>query len=303
MKKIFMFITLLLLSVNVFAKNTIDFNNDKGTINMALSTNDITNGVVSGAEIEIIKVAEAYENKSNLYFRYTDEFKSISRDITKLNSNNMDSYTSDIKSLVDNTDSITGIKNNTDNNGKVTFNKVDLGIYYVRQTNDVEGYRRITEFLISIPTIENNDWILDIDCTPKVEVDRKFDLVIRKVWENRTRFDNYKELTVALINDELDYYEEFIISEENNWELTVKDLYVSDSYRIEEITIPDGFKETYKEPEYIEEGNLLAGYVLTVVNTSTKLPQTGQNTYIVYIFAVLGLICITTGCYLDRKYN
>lgn len=303
MKKIFMFIALLLLSVNVFAKNTIDFNNDKGTINMTLSTNDITNGVVSGAEIEIIKVAEAYENKSNLYFRYTEDFKSISRDITKLNSNNMDSYTSDIKSLVDNTDSITGIKNNTDNNGKVTFNKVDLGIYYVRQTNDVEGYRRITEFLISIPTIENNDWILDIDCTPKVEVDRKFDLVIKKVWENRTRFDNYKELTVALINDELDYYEEFIINEENNWELTVKDLYVSDSYYIEEITIPDGFKETYKEPEYIEEGNLLAGYVLTVVNTSTKLPQTGQNTYIVYIFAVLGLICITTGCYLDRKYN
>ena len=303
MKKIFMFITLLLLSVNVFAKNTIDFNNDKGTINMTLSTNDITEGVVSGAEIEIIKVAEAYENKSNLYFRYTEDFKSISRDITKLNSNNVDSYTSDIKSLVDNTDSITGIKNNTDNNGKVTFNKVDLGIYYVRQTNDVDGYRRITEFLISIPTIENNDWILDIDCTPKVEVDRKFDLVIRKVWENRTRFDNYKELTVALINDELDYYEEFIISEENNWELTVKDLYVSDSYYIEEITIPEGFKETYKEPEYIEEGNLLAGYVLTVVNTSTKLPQTGQNTYIVYIFAVLGLICITTGCYLDRKYN
>lgn len=303
MKKIFMFITLLLLSVNVFAKNTIDFNNDKGTINMTLSTNDITEGVVSGAEIEIIKVAEAYENKSNLYFRYTEDFKSISRDITKLNSNNMDSYTSDIKSLVDNTDSITGIKNNTDNNGKVSFTNVDLGIYYVRQTNDVEGYRRITEFLISIPTIENNDWILDIDCTPKVEVDRKFDLVIRKVWENRTRFDNYKELTVALINDELDYYEEFIISEENNWELTVKDLYVSDSYYIEEITIPDGFKETYKEPEYIEEGNLLAGYVLTVVNTSTKLPQTGQNTYIVYIFAVLGLICITTGCYLDRKYN
>lgn len=303
MKKIFMFITLLLLSVNVFAKNTIDFNNDKGTINMTLSTNDITEGVVSGAEIEIIKVAEAYENKSNLYFRYTEDFKSISRDITKLNSNNMDSYTSDIKSLVDNTDSITGIKNNTDSNGKVSFTNVDLGIYYVRQTNDVEGYRRITEFLISIPTIENNDWILDIDCTPKVEVDRKFDLVIRKVWENRTRFDNYKELTVALINDELDYYEEFNINEENNWELTVKDLYVSDSYYIEEITIPDGFKETYKEPEYIEEGNLLAGYVLTVVNTSTKLPQTGQNTYIVYMFAVLGLICITTGCYLDRKYN
>lgn len=303
MKKIFMFITLLLLSVNVFAKNTIDFNNDKGTINMTLSTNDITEGVVSGAEIEIIKVAEAYENKSNLYFRYTEDFESISRDITKLNSNNMDSYTSDIKSLVDNTDSITGIKNITDNNGKVSFTNVDLGIYYVRQTNDVEGYRRITEFLISIPTIENNDWILDIDCTPKVEVDRKFDLIIRKVWENRTRFDNYKELTVALINDELDYYEEFIISEENNWELTVKDLYVSDDYRIEEITIPDGFKETYKEPEYIEEGNLLAGYILTVVNTSTKLPQTGQNTYIVYIFAVIGLICITTGCYLDRKYN
>ena len=100
-----------------------------------------------------------------------------------------------------------------------------------------------------------------------------------------------------------DYYEEFIINEENNWELTVKDLYVSDSYYIEEITIPDGFKETYKEPEYIEEGNLLAGYVLTVVNTSTKLPQTGQNTYIVYILAVIGLSFITVGCYLNRKYN
>ena len=303
MKKIFMFITLLLVSINVFAKNTIDFNNDKGTINMTLSTNDITEGVVSGAEIEIIKVAEAYENKSNLYFRYTEDFKSISRDITKLNSNNMDPYTSDIKSLVDNTDSITGIKNNTDNNGKVTFNKVDLGIYYVRQTNDVEGYRRITEFLISIPTIENNDWILDIDCSPKVEVDRKFNIMIHKEWENRTRFDSYKELTIRLYSEKLGYSEEFIVKEENEWYLEVLDLYVSDDYRIKEITIPDGFKETYKEPEYIEEGNLLAGYVLTVVNTSTKLPQTGQNTYIVYIFAVLGLICITTGCYLDRKYN
>lgn len=303
MKKIFMLIALLLVSINVFAKNTIDFDNDKGTINMTLSTNDITSGVVSGAEIEIIKVAEAYENKSNLYFRYVGDFNSIQRDITKLNTNNIDSYTNDIKSLVDNTDSIIGIKNNTDNNGKVTFRNVDLGIYYVRQTNDVEGYRRITEFLISIPTIEENEWILDIDCSPKVEVDRKFNIMIHKEWENRTRFDNYKELTIRLYSEKLGYSEEFIIKEENEWYLEVLDLYVSDDYRIEEITIPDGFKETYKEPEYYEEGNLLAGYMLTVVNTSTKLPQTGQNTYIVYVLAIIGLGFLTFGVYLDRKYN
>ena len=57
---------------------------------------------------------------------------------------------------------------NVDEEGYADFTKLPQGLYLVMQTEASHGYEAIKPFLVSIPLPDGDNWIYDVDATPKV---------------------------------------------------------------------------------------------------------------------------------------
>lgn len=59
------------------------------------------------------------------------------------------------------------------NNGRASFNGLSAGLYLVwqRPEDAAEGYDAIAPFLISIPKLQNGEYVMDVVATPKVSVE------------------------------------------------------------------------------------------------------------------------------------
>lgn len=47
------------------------------------------------------------------------------------------------------------------------------GLYLVSQVKPAEGYSSFRPFLVSVPTMEDGDYIFDVDATPKIELEKE----------------------------------------------------------------------------------------------------------------------------------
>ena len=52
--------------------------------------------------------------------------------------------------------------------GYANITKLPQGLYLVVQTEASHGYEAIKPFLVSIPMPDGDNWIYDVDATPKV---------------------------------------------------------------------------------------------------------------------------------------
>ena len=275
MKKLFVLCLSLLFITKVGATNVIDFNR-KGSLSINLIEAE-NNEKVSGAEIELIKVASAkLDNNSNLSYELDKNLN------CKINLTNLEDeeLLSKVEECIDN-NQVIGQKNITNANGIVNFNNLDLGLYLVRQSNELENYSSIDSYLITIPTIIDNNWIYDLNSEPKVEIIKLVDITINKVW-NTTR-DIKNNVTVELLLDD-EVIDTIELSEDNNWTYTLNRMRLSDKYSVREINVPKDIKVTYKNE----------GFNFTVINTDT-LPQTGQAMYLVPLLFVIGVVLVALG--------
>lgn len=276
---ILMFVMLFMSSVSVYAENNIVDFSRKGTIDITLSEEEDIK--VSGAEITIYKVADAGVNNSNLEFVYDDTLSTCKEDLGKGN------ITNEVVTCVTSSDlvSYSGV---TDEEGRVHFDNLDLGLYLVSQTNQVEGYSKVSPFTVMIPQVQDNSWIYEIEATPKVDIIRLFDLTVKKVWNVSSDVDIPNEVTVELFKGE-EVVDKVTLNEENDWTYTFRQIEMSDDYSVREVSV-DGYTATYRE-----EGN-------TFIVTNTKsLVQTGRSIYVVPILALSGLFFIVVGIMLEKR--
>lgn len=276
---ILMFVMLFMSSVSVYAENNIVDFSRKGTIDITLSEEEDIK--VSGAEITIYKVADAGVNNSNLEFVYDDDLSTCKEDLDKGN------ITNEVVNCVTSSDlvSYSGV---TDEEGRVHFDNLDLGLYLVSQTNQVEGYSKVSPFTVMIPQVQDNSWIYEIEATPKVDIIRLFDLTVKKVWNVSSDVDIPNEVTVELFKGE-EVVDKVTLNEENNWTYTFRQIEMSDDYSVREVSV-DGYTATYRE-----DGN-------TFIVTNTKsLVQTGRSIYVVPILALSGLFFIVVGIMLEKR--
>lgn len=276
---ILMFVMLFMSSVSVYAENNIVDFSRKGTIDITLSEEEDIK--VSGAEITIYKVADAGVNNSNLEFVYDDDLSTCKEDLDKGN------ITNEVVTCVTSSDlvSYSGV---TDEEGRVHFDNLDLGLYLVSQTNQVEGYSKVSPFTVMIPQVQGNSWIYEIEATPKVDIIRLFDLTVKKVWNVSSDVDIPNEVTVELFKGE-EVVDKVTLNEENDWTYTFRQIEMSDDYSVREVSV-DGYTATYRE-----EGN-------TFIVTNTKsLVQTGRSIYVVPILALSGLFFIVVGIMLEKR--
>ena len=287
MKKIRYFIIALILlfisSINVSAdtSNIVDFNK-KGSISITLkeSNEEIP---VENAEIAVLKIAKVTDNNNNLFYEFTEELKECSADLTNLKDVNL---TTEILKCIKDKD-LTLIKEVTNKEGTATFKDLDLGLYLVMQTNAVKGYSKIDEFLITIPKESKGTWTYEIVAQPKVDIIRLFDLTVEKVWGVSNNIPEKVTIELLKKGEVIDTIE---LNEENNWTYTWEQIEKSDEYSVREINIPIGYTASYRS-----EGNKFI-----VTNTKT-LVQTGQETWITLLLAILGLSFIIIGFVTEKR--
>lgn len=259
--------------------NTVDFSR-KGSISITLSDN-IDNTTVEGAMITIYKVADAVDEDNNLKFSYDDKLNDCKDDLDKGN------ITNNVLTCVVNSNvvSYNGITNKY---GTIKFNNLDLGLYLVIQTNEVEGYSKISPFLIMIPKTIDNSWNYDIEASPKIDIIKLFDLSVEKVWNvNNTSIP--KEVTIELLKNN-EVVDTVTLNSKNNWTYTWKQIEKSDKYSVREKNVPLGYTATYR----MEENKFI------VTNTKT-LAQTGQRLWLNLLLLSLGLLFVVIGVVLSKR--
>jgi len=269
--------TLLLLSTNqVLADTIVDFSKT-GTIEITIKES-LEQTPIEGNEITIIEVAEAKSLNHNLIFTYHENIADCEADLSNLKNENL---VNEIEKCITNKELPSQTKK-TDKTGIVYFDELRLGLYLVKQTNEVEGYSNIDSFLVMIPEVEDNKWVYDITAKPKVDIYKVVDLVIEKKWNSHTE-DIPSEVTIELYESDT-LIDTIKLNEDNNWTYTFLDIKMSDKYSVKEINIPKGYTPSYK----------VNNYVFTVTNTDT-LPFTGQIFYPIIILSTLGIVLILTG--------
>ena len=124
MKKILWLLGISFMFVLPVSANTVDFNR-KGSITFELIEQE-HNEKIADANIEIVKIADArVDLNSNLYYEYVSSLTECNvdiKDVTKIDVNELASC------INDNTQRLSSI---SDNNGKVSFSNLDLGLYLI----------------------------------------------------------------------------------------------------------------------------------------------------------------------------
>ena len=235
---VFIIITLFFGFITmVDAKESIVDFSKKGSLEIILHEEE-EDTYVEGAEITIYQIADAYNEGIKFSFKYTEQFSGCEaslEDMTK------DGLTEDIAKCIKE-DSI-GITEVTNEEGKVKFDELPLGLYFVKQTNKVKGYSNIESFLVHTPTSIDNSWTYDIVATPKTNIYKEIDLTVKKVWNtNISKVPPMVEIELYKGEELIDTIE---LSEENKWTHTWLDIEKSDKYQVKEINIPKGYKVTY----------------------------------------------------------
>ena len=283
-RKYFLMMVMVLISIlPVFAdttSNVVDFSK-KGSLSIALSET-ITDTKVKGADIVIYKVADAYSLDYNLAFDYEDSLEKHQEELED------GKITHEILESVK-TNKVSNLKGVTNVSGIVSFSELDLGLYLVTQSNQVDGYSDMDPFLVMIPQVYDNQWLYDIEATPKVEIIRLFDLSVEKVWNVSTDTKIPEQINVSLLKDG-EVLDTVSLNQQNNWSYTWKQIEMSDEYSILEVDVPEGYTVTYEQ----DENHF-------IVTNTKSLVQTGQLTWLVAVFASVGLFLIVIGLFWEKR--
>lgn len=254
--------------------NTVDFSK-KGSIEIILEE-DINNKI-KGAEITLYHIADVKEIDNNLVFSLKSELSECNINLDDLADNDLVHEIS--KCNIEATKKQVSITNTS---GIVKFDDLDLGLYLVKQTKSVKEYSDIDSFLVELPKVEEKSWIYDIKSKPKTDIYKVIDLIIEKKWNSHNK-DIPKEVTIELY-DGANLIDTVKLNENNNWTYTFSNIKFSDKYRVKEINVPEGYKPSYKQKDFI----------FTVTNTD-KLADSGQIFYPIIILSILGFILIIIG--------
>lgn len=283
MKKIFVLVFTLISLFTVIPVKALEVDevdlSKKGEIDITLSIDD---NFLSNVEITIYKVASANIKNNNLVFEYNKELNNSIENIDKgiLTNNELECIlNANLKS----------ISKKSDNKGNVVFEGLDLGLYLVVQSNDIDNYSKIKPFLLKIPTVSDKVWTYSISATPKIEIKDFIDLTVKKEWnvlDDSSIPDSVK--VELLFNGEV--LDEVKLNAENNWEYIWKHLENSDNYTIREIEIPEGFTATYRK-----DNNRI------IITNTLRLAQTGDMPWIYEILGLIGIIIIMLGILLGKR--
>lgn len=253
---------------------------------------------INGVEFELIQVGNIVDG----LYEYTKEFKDEKTDLNKIEkANEMEELAIKLNQVA-NEKKITGTSDKTDNNGKLIFEKLEVGIYLLRVA-DYNEYEFVEPTLISIPTYNDehqNSMNFDVTVIPK---HTPF-----KVSVSKQDITTQKELQGAhlqVTDKDGKVVDEWVSGKEPHM---IQNLYCGKSYTLKETIAPDGYKIAQSINFKVEE----SGEIQKVVMYDELLPTSGgktgddNNIYATSLITLLsGLSILAFGLYMYRKkkYN
>ena len=271
---------MLTCPLTVFAQ---DFDPEKtGCISVTL-TEQYDKEPIVGAELSVYYVATVHRNANgNLSYIYTDSFKNSGIDMEDPSlATKLDAFVLE--------QNVSAIKVTTDENGTAICRDLALGLYFVKQTGAVEGFAPCTPFVVTVPGMNADGYLYEVNASPKTEVARLTSITIKKVWNTDASTEAADHVTVQLLRNG-NVVKTATLNAQNNWQVTYTDMPESDAYSIQEIDIPQGFTATYSQ----------TGYAFTVTNTATLI-QTGQRIWPIPVLSISGMLFIAVGITLLQK--
>ena len=283
-KMIALCVTALLIltcSFTVFAQ---DFDPEKtGFVSVTL-TEQYDEEPIVGAELSLYYIATVVmDADGKLNYDYTKDFKQFNTAIDDASlATKLDAFVSQ--------HNVPSIKITTNAEGTALCDEIPLGLYFVKQTGVVEGFAPCTSFVVTVPGMNADGYVYEVNASPKTEVARLASITIKKVWNTDASTEAAERVTVQLFRNG-NVVKTATLNAQNNWQVTFTDMPESDAYSIKEIDVPKGFTATYSK----------TGYVFTVTNTSTLI-QTGQLIWPIPVLAVGGMLFIAVGItFLQKK--
>lgn len=166
-------------------------------------------------------------------------------------------------------------------NSPLVFDNLGWGHYLVVNTKSASGYNACEPFYISVPSSEDGEYSVNAMAYPKLDEFRVIDLSVRKVWNDGK--STHSSITIELLNDG-ETVDKVVLSSDNQWKASWKDMPYSDKYSVREASVPSGYKVSYsqKDNEFI-------------VTNSTTLIYTGQLNWPVPILAFGGVLLFAGG--------
>lgn len=273
-------VLLTALPITAYAQD-LDFN-QKGSIRVALVEKN-GNTPIAGAELSVYHVATvALNSKGNLSYNYTEPFEACGAEIDD------PGLSAKLEQFL-NTQAVTATKAVTDSLGTANCTGLPLGLYFVKQTNTVEGFAPCKPFLVTVPLLSDGVYHYDVEATPKTEVAKLTSITIKKVWNTDETSKIPDSVTVQLLRNGT-IVKTATLNAQNQWQATFPDMPESDDYSVQEINIPQGFTVTYAQN----------GYSYTVTNTAALI-QTGQLTWPIPVLAFIGVVLLIVGTVILRK--
>ena len=254
----------------------------RGSISVVLASPDGAESM-EGAELSVFYVATVgTDANGTLFYAYTNAFADCGVELDD------PELVSVLESFVSGKE-IASYKIVTDPQGKAICEDLPLGLYFVLQTGEVEGFAPCTPFLVTVPFKTEDGFVYDVDATPKTDVERLISITIKKIWNTDKSTAVPISVTVQLLRHD-QVIHTAILNKQNHWQITYDNLPESDGYRIQEVNVPKGFTATYKQ----------SGYEFTVTNTAS-LAQTGQLIWPIPVFALAGIVFLMMGFVILRK--
>lgn len=152
------------VSMPVRAAQNLPDLNKSGSISITMKNTD-TGEIVSGGSLALYQVADAVEEDGDFSFRFTDEFSNCGLSLEDIHSEKLSSglaVYAEHKGLRQTIQSIGA-------DGSVSFTGMKTGLYLIVQESATEGYHDVSPFLVSIPMQSGEEWVYDVDASPKAE--------------------------------------------------------------------------------------------------------------------------------------
>ena len=134
----------------------------KGSITVTLRDSE-SGSAVSGGKLTLYQVASISRQNGNLSYDYTNGFENCGVSLGDLSESDLARTLDDKRPAGSKGETLT-----VDTDGKAVFSRLPLGLYLVVQSTASTGYEKINPFLVSVPLVEEDTYLYDVDALPKV---------------------------------------------------------------------------------------------------------------------------------------
>ena len=161
MKKLLWPLILICLLAFPVAANNVPNLAKSGSIHISMQYDG---SPVSGGEFMLYRVGEIQESDGNYSFRLVDPFASSEVTLENVHAFETAKKLSDYALR----NGIDGQRKQIGKNGTVDFEDLETGLYLLTQRKAASGYDKVNPFLVSLPMRSADDYIYQVDASPKV---------------------------------------------------------------------------------------------------------------------------------------